>query len=226
MTPKKSAGATDWREINRWEHGVGWIAHPDETMQRASHAIEVDGDVWVIDPVDADGVDDLLEDLGTVVGVVVLLDRHTRDARTIADRYDVPVFVPQWMSGVEKKIGVSTERLHTALGDTGYGVHELYNNSFWQEAMLYGEDSGVLVVSEALGTAPYYLTKDERLGVHPALRLFPPKKPGRLSPDRILVGHGAGIDERVSETLDDALSNARARTPSLYAKATRQLLPL
>ena len=226
MTLKASGPATDWREIDRWEHGVGWIAYPDEEMQRASHALEVDGDVWVVDPVDADGIDDLLGDLGDVAGVAVLLDRHTRDADVIANRHDVSVHVPRWMSGVESKIDAPVEQLRTQLGDTSYGVHQVIDLPFWQEAALYGEDTGALVAGDALGTAEYFLTGRERLGVHPMLRLFPPKKLGRLSPERILFGHGTGIHEDAADALTHALQGARSRTPALYAKAARRFLPV
>lgn len=226
MTMKASGPATDWQEIDRWEHGVGWIAHPDETMQRASHAIESGGDVWVVDPVDARDIDDLFAEFGDVAGVVILLDRHTRDADGIATRHDVSVHVPRWMSGVEKKIDAPVEQLHTELGETGYGVLQVLDLPFWQEAALYGEDTGVLVTGDALGTAGYFLAGSERLGVHPMLRLFPPKKLGRLSPEQILVGHGEGVQRDATAALTDALAGSRSRASSLYAKTAREFLPM
>ena len=226
MTMKASGPATEFREIDRWEHGVGWIAHPDERMQRASHALEADGDVWVVDPLDADGIDDLLAEFGDVAGVVVLLGRHTRDADAIANRHDVSVHVPRWMSGVAEKIDAPVERLRTQLGDTSYGVHQVIDLPFWQEAALYGEDTGALVTADALGNAEYFLTGSERLGVHPMLRLFPPRKLGRLSPERVLVGHGPGVHENAADALHHALDGSRARTPSLYAKTAREFLPV
>lgn len=224
MAMKDSGPATNWREIDRWDHGVGWLAHPEERMRRASHAIEVDGEVWVIDPVDAEGIDDLFAELGAVAGVVVLLDRHTRDADAVATRHGVSVHVPRWMSGVAEEVGAPVERLRTELDETGYGVHQVVDNPFWQEAALYGEDTGVLVVPEALGTAEHFLTDTERLGVHPMLRLFPPTKLGRLSPDRVLVGHGEGVHDDAADALDHALRGARSRAPALYAKTARQFL--
>jgi len=224
MAMKGSGRARNWQEIDRWDGGVGWIAYPDEVMRRASHALAVDGEVWVVDPVDAPGLDELLAEFGEVAGVVVLLDRHTRDAGAIARRHGVSVHVPHWMTGVQGDIGAPVERVRTELGSTGYGVHKVVDNPVWQEAALYGEDTGALVVPESVGTADFFLTGDERLGVHPALRLFPPKRLGRLSPDRILVGHGAGIDKGAAEALDDALEHARSRAPSLYAETVREYL--
>ena len=75
----KGSGTADLTPVDRFDGGVGWLAYPEETMQRASHAIESDGQLWVVDPVDADGVDDLIAEYGEVGGVVVLLDRHERD---------------------------------------------------------------------------------------------------------------------------------------------------
>lgn len=231
MPMKRTGPATDWQEIDRFEEeeagtaGVGWIAYPDEKMRRASHAIAIDGDVWVIDPVDVDGLDELLAELGTVAGVVLLLDRHKRDSAAIANRHDVSVYVPDFMNGVRNDIEAPVELFRRELADTGYAVHEIANNFAWKEAALYGEDDDTLVVPEALGTSSYFLASGERLGVHPALRLKPPKKLGRLTPSRILVGHGSGIHENAPATLDDALSGARARTPGLYFKTLKTFLP-
>lgn len=38
--------------IDRGADGVGWMAHPEEDAQRASHAIRGDDGVWVFDPLD------------------------------------------------------------------------------------------------------------------------------------------------------------------------------
>lgn len=219
---KESGPATNWEGIDRFDGGVGWIAYPDETMQRASHALAVDGDVWVVDPVDAEGIDDLLEEYGEVAGVVVLLDRHKRDAASFARRHDVSVWVPAFMDGVAEELDAPIERFRHELADTGYTLHELVDNPLWQEAVLYSDENYVLVVPEAVGTAKYFRTADERLGVHPMLRMFPPTKLGRLGPGRILVGHGHGIHENAEIDLKDALENSRRRTPNLYWKTLRE----
>ena len=226
---KGSGDATEWREIDRYgdeeSGGVGWIAYPDEMMQRASHAIAVDGDVWVIDPVDADGIDDLFAEFGEVTGVVVLLDRHLRDADTIANRHDVSVWVPEFFDGVVSDLDAPVEQFRHDLGETGFAVHEVINNRMWQEALLYSEDSGVLVVPEAVGTTDYFRAASETLGVHPALRLKPPTTLARLDPERVLVGHGDGIHEDAADTLEDTVRGARGRTPGLYFKNLKMFLP-
>ena len=52
--------ATACVPIDRWDGGVGWLAYPDEEGQRASHAIRHDGELWLFDPLDAPGVEELL----------------------------------------------------------------------------------------------------------------------------------------------------------------------
>jgi hypothetical protein len=225
--PMKGRGTGRLQEIDRWDGGVGWLAHPEEGMQRASHAVAADGEAWVVDPVDAPGLDDLLASVGPVAGVVVCLDRHKRDAAAVARRHDVPVYVPDWMSGVASDLDAPTERFGRTLADTGYRAITVVDRSLppWQEAALYDEERGTLVVPEAVGTAEYFRAPDERLGVHPMLRPTPPKRPFRgLDPDRVLVGHGAGVFDDAGEALRDALDNARSRLPAAYAKAVRSLL--
>ncbi|MFB6088036.1 MAG: hypothetical protein ABEJ85_05895 [Haloarculaceae archaeon] len=224
MPIKGEGPATDWREIDRWEGGTGWIAYPKEGMQRASHALFDDGDVWLVDPVDVEGLDEYLADFGEVAGVVVLIDRHTRDAGKIARRHGVAVHVPEWMTGVEENVDAPVERVHGEVGETSYEMHKLIDNALWQEAFLYDEASGTLVVAEALATNHFSRTRDERLGVQVVLRLTPPKRLGRLSPERILVGHGEGILEDAAAALREALAGSRRRAPKLWAKNVRELL--
>jgi hypothetical protein len=226
MPVKRSGESADWTEIDRFDGGVGWIAHPGETMQRASHALATDGGVWVVDPVDADGVDDLLAEFGEVRGVVTLLDRHKRDSAAVANRHDVPVYLPEFFEGVADELDAPVERFQHDLAETGFAVHEVVGSRFWQEAALFDRDSGVLVVPEAVGTADYFRAASERLGVHPMLRLTPPSKLGRFDPERVLVGHGVGVHEEAATALGSALSGARARTPGLVVRNTRKLLPL
>src|SRR6056297_397306 len=113
MSFKGSGVATELKEIDRFEGedtaGVGWIAFPEEGMQRASHALAVDGEVWLVDPVDAEGLDDLAAEFGDVAGVVVLLDRHKRDAAAIASRHDVAVHLPEFMSGIADEFDAPVE---------------------------------------------------------------------------------------------------------------------
>ena len=223
----KGEGAARLHEIDRWDGGVGWIAHPEEKLQRASHALAVDGEVWVTDPVDAPGLDDLLSEFGDVAGVVVCLGRHERDAAAIADRHGVSVYVPEWMSGVAAELNAPVERFGFELADTGFRTVPVRNSSIppWQEVALYHEDDGTLVVPEAVGTTGFFLAPGERLGVHPMLRPVPPRHAlSWLEPERVLVGHGAGIFDGAAAALRDALANARRRLPAAYLKSLRSML--
>lgn len=219
--------ATGLREIDRFDGGVGWIAHPDEEMLRASHALAVDDDVWVIDPVDADGLDELLADHGEVAGVVVTFDRHRRDAATIATRHDVSVWIPDWFTGVASKLDAPVKRFGSELADTGIEAHPLKQRRIWQEVSLYDRQAGTLVVPESVGAADYFLAGTERLGVHPMMRPLPPRETlGQFEPDRLLLGHGPGVMTDATAVLRQALASSRRRSPRLYAENLRLLLPV
>lgn len=224
MPMKGSGQAAAWQEIDEFDGGTGWIAYPDERLQRASHALVGEDGRYLVDPVAFDGIGEFLDERGGVAGIVVLLNRHKRDAAELANRFEVPVYLPEFMNGVARELDAPTEPLRRELPGTEYGVHTVVDNPFWKEAALYGEDSDTLVVPEALGTSSFFRTGDERLGVHPGLRLFPPRKLARLSPERVLVGHGPGILDDASEALRDAVSGSRRRAPQYYAGLAREFL--
>lgn len=219
--PIKGTGAGSLTEIDRWEGGAGWIAYPDEGMQRASHALVGEDGVWVLDPVDAPGLDEFLADLGEVAGVVLALARHKRDSATIARRHDVTVHIPSWMSGVEPKLDAPVERLGDRLGETGFEVRRVIDNPLWQEAALYDRERHVLYTPEVFGTNEFYCAPGEQVGVHPLLRLLPPRRLGRFDVDRLLCGHGEGIPEEAGAAISAALDGSRRNAPGLYLKALR-----
>ena len=221
--PLKATGTASFETVDRWDGGSTWIAYPEESMERASHTLVVDGDVWLVDPVDVDGLDDHLADLGDVRGVLVLLDRHKRDAGTIAARHGVPVLIPEWMDGVADEIAAPIETFGTTVADR-YDVYPLLRSRFWQEAALFDEESGTLVVPEAVGTASYFLAAGERLGVHPMLRLRPPRRLRQFNPERVLVGHGRPVTDRAAPALSDALDGSMRRAPGLYLKSVRDMV--
>lgn len=211
------------REIDRWDGGFGWLAYPEEGMKRASHALVSDGEVWLVDPVDADGLDDLLAAEGEVAGVVVLLDRHNRDANDIAARHGVSVHRPAWMDTVDSDYDIPVEDLGDELGDTGYRVGKLHDTPVWREAFLHHPEDGTLVVPESLGTASYFLTAGERVGVHPMLRLLPPRELVDYDVERVVMGHGEGVMTDAASAIRDAVRNSRRRAPGLYAGTVRDL---
>jgi hypothetical protein len=217
MPAKATDSPIEYEEIDRWMGGVGWIAHPDETMQRASHALLTDDGVWLVDPIDAPGIDSLIEEFGDVAGVLVLSSHHTRDADAVAERHGVPVTLPAPMTDVAGVLDAPTDRLD--VGGT-LGEYELIevarSGSAWQEYALY--DGETLVASESVGAADYMRVGDERLGVMLLRRLTPPREAfSSLQPNRVLSGHGPGVFEDADDALADALENARRRFPKALA---------
>ena len=65
----------------------------------------------------------------------------------------------------------------------------------WHEIALWWAAEQTLIVAEALGTAPAFAL-GRPLGVHPLLRLTPPRGSlGGQRPQRILVGHGPPLED-------------------------------
>jgi len=222
--PIKQAGRATDPDVTGWDGGFSWVAYPEEGMERSSHALRDGEDVWVVDPVDFEGLDDRLAETGTVAGVVALFDQHKRDAAAVAGRHDVPVFVPAWLNRAAGAFDVPVEQFGGELGETGYRARRIGGVPFWQEAALF--DGETLVVPESVGLAEYFVGGNERLGVHPFRRLVPPRKQlGGLGPDRVLTGHGVGVFEDGAEALADALAGARRRAPGAYLRALGAVLP-
>ena len=190
------------RFCDEFDGGFGWIA--DEFMERCSHALVEDGRVWVIDAVDGDGVEERIRAAGTPAGVVQLLDRHNRDCAALAARLGVRHHVvPNGSLGPFACIAV--KKSHS-----------------WNEIALWWPDRRVLVCADALGSAQYFRAGDERLAVHPLLRVRPPRPQlGALQPQIILCGHGEGVLEDVGVALREALSTSRRRIPGQAASAFR-----
>jgi hypothetical protein len=177
------------RFCDEGEGTLGWVV--DEFMERCSHALAADGRVWLVDPLDGNGVEERVRALGEPAGVLQLLDRHGRDCAALAAR-----------------LGVPHHRL--ALGDAPFEAIQLSNWRRSRELALWWPERRVLVCADALGTARYFRGPGERLAVHPLLRLTPPRRLAGLEPERVLVGHGTGAGGR---ELDGALSGARVRAP-------------
>jgi hypothetical protein len=182
--------------------GLGWIAEEPALLERASHALRVDGRVWLVDPVDGPEVDAHVRALGEPAGVVQLVDRHDRDCGLLAERYGVPHHrVP-----------------FDGLPGSPFEVIRVLDVRGWREAALWWRDERVLVCTESLGTTAYFVGPEELLGVHPFLRLYQPRAlreiARELSPRHVLVGHGAGIHgEDVARVLSAAVRGARRGAP-------------
>jgi hypothetical protein len=179
---------------------LGWIAPEPAFMQRCSHALAVDGKVWLVDVVDGDGIDERIRELGEPAGVIQLVDRHERDCQALARRLQVPLHrVP-----------------FDVVPGSPFQPVTIVRTRFWKEIALWWQERQLLLCGDALGTAPFYLARGERLAVHPLLRLFPPQRLGGLEPAHVLSGHGEGVDEQASTALSEALSTSSRRAPRWF----------
>jgi hypothetical protein len=181
------------RIVDEFEGGLGWIV--DEFVGRTSHALVAGGRTWLIDPLEpCETVSRALERLGEPAGVIQLLDRHSRDCALLAEQLGVPHVVA-----------------YAGAAGSPFELVPLLRRRQWREVALWWPDEGVLVCADALGTIGYFRSKRDRIGVHPLLRLFPPRALAQLEPRRILVGHGEGVHENAGDALREALATSRRR---------------
>ena len=206
---------TDYRLIDQWENGLGWLAHPNETGHRASHLVDAPDGVWLIDPLDVPDLDDHIAEFGDLAGIAICSNYHARDADAIAARHGVSIFLPTWLRRPVERLSAPLERYESTLGDSGFEVMKYSPFPGYYEAIAYRESDGTLYVPDALGTAPFYTVGDERIACYGVVRLVPPRDLLRqIAPERILVGHGEGVFTDPAAALADALDGARRRLPT------------
>jgi hypothetical protein len=183
------------RIVDEASFGLGWIE--DTPQARASHALAVDGRVWLVDPIEPAEAEERVLALGEPAGVIQLLDRHNRSCAAVAARLGVPHHV-----------------VPAELPGTPFELLPLVRWRFWREAALWWPAERVLVCADALGTAPFFRAGDEPVGVHPMLRFAPPRALVGLGPEHVLVGHGEGLHgPKTGALVDDAVRQARRRIP-------------
>ncbi len=192
------------RYCDEQDFGFGWI---DEggTVPRTSHALVAEGGVWLIDPVAWPDAVERARTLGEVRGVLQLLDRHGRDSRRLAGELGTPHYVVP----TERIDGAPFEFLPVARG-------------VWREVALWWPERRVLVCADAVGTLGYFRAPGERIGLHPLLRLWPPRSLRRVYPRHVLTGHGEGVYEDATPALHAALQTARRRLPAAWWTALRR----
>ena len=184
------------RIVDETEFGFGWLGGEQPKLQLASHALAADGRVWLLDPVDEPGLDDRIRSLGEPAGVIQLLDRHNRGTAEVAARFAIPLH------------RVPTEGVPAS----PFEVVPLVRRKRWREVALWWPERRVLVTADALGTVPHYFALGgERIGVHPLLRLTPPRALARYEPEHVLVGHGEGVHDGAAAAVRDALAHSRRR---------------
>ena len=207
--------------IDEWENGFGWIAKPKENMRRTSHAVVEDGDVYLIDPVDAENLDQKIDESGEVKGIILLFERHERDSEKLAERYDCPVYVPEWF---ERELDAEVKKISEKVPGTDWEIHTVVESRMANEAAIYNEDNRTLIVADSLGTAKHLRGRGEKLGMSPLYRLNPPQKLLDFESERIFCGHGEGIRENATVTMKDTISKGRGKTFSAYFNAFYHML--
>jgi hypothetical protein len=191
-------------ELQRHALGLTWVEQ--SAMARAAHALVDDGRVWLIDPYEDERALAAAAELGTPAGVLQLLDRHNRDCSSISQRLGVPL-----------------SRLPKDLAGTPFEAISVISNAGWREVALWWAGERTLVVAEALGTAPAFAL-GRRAGVHPMLRLTPPRRQlSPFEPERLLVGHGEAIETGASAAVSEALANSRQDIPKLVLSLPKLL---
>ena len=192
------------RFCDEFAGGFGWIL--DEHAGRTSHALAAGGTVWLIDPLDVPGVNERIAALGEPVGVVQLLDRHDRDCALLARRFGVP-----------------HHRLPFAgVPGAPFELLPVVRLPGWRELALWWPAERVLVAADALGTRPYFREPGAILGIHPLLRLFPPRRLAGLEPRRVLTGHGEGVHgDGVPDELRRVLERSRRALPAALLHGLR-----
>lgn len=193
------------RFVDELEDCFGWTE--DTLLRRTSHALAVDGRVWLIDPIDGDGVEERIHALGEPAGVIQLLDRHGRDGARLAERLGVPLHV-----------------VPMSLPETPFQFLPVLQARWWKEVALWWPERRTLVCADALGTIPFFRAGDEPAGLHPFFRLKRPRTLAGLGVEHLLVGHGEGIHgPQAGDAVEAALRTARSRLPRLLAGLPRVL---
>lgn len=185
-------------ELHEHAAGLTWVM-TREVLARASHALLVDGRVWLIDPVEEPQALARASELGEVAGVLQLLDRHERDGAAIAARLGVPV-----------------HRLPAGVPGTPLETIPVVDVPRWREVALWWPQTRTLVVPEAVGTSQTFAVGAGPVGVHALLRPFGVGRLRRCDPQLLLVGHGPPVEgPAATDGLHDALDRSRTDLPRL-----------
>ena len=162
------------RVYDEYAFGFTWVL--EEGMQRSSHALVVDGRVWLVDPVAFDEALERAAGLGEIAGVLQLLDRHNRDCAALAERY-----------------GVEHLKVPDAVPGTPWKAIPVVRFPGWKETALWWPEHDALIVAEVVGRNDLYTGGGTAVGMHPMLRALPPRSLRSYSPRHLLMGHGTGV---------------------------------
>lgn len=222
-------------ECDRFQDGITWTLEGESLLACRAHAlVDDDGGVWLVDPIDGDGLDELVAPLGGVAGVVVLLDRHLRDAPAIAARHAAPLLVPpgRWRRGhpmPDEAITLGSPEAGDL--DPPFAFAPMVERGGqWLEWALWWPDRRVLVLAELVGASSFYSPGDEPWGLHPAMQLL--GAPSQVGSDgdepfrdelaegefTLLVGHGAAAQVATLDQVESLLRHPRRGIPGLVAR--------
>jgi hypothetical protein len=174
--------------------GISWVL--DEPMQRTCHALLADGTVWFVDPVEVDDVVDRGAALGKPAGVLQLLDRHNRDCADVAER-----------------LGIEHLKVPDAVPGSPFKAIKALRLPLWKETALWWPERRVLVVAEIVGTNPIFTAGEGSVGIHPTLRVWPPKSIRGYEPEHLYTGHGPPVHENTAAALERAYARSRRDIP-------------
>src|SRR3954454_15426320 len=186
------------KTYDEYEFGLSCVLQ--EPMERTSHALVVDGRVWLVDPVAVDEALERVRELGEPAGVLQLLDRHNRDCAKLAAQLGVPhLKVPDAAPPFEAFPVVRIPR--------------------WKETALWWPAKRALIVAETLSSSEVFTGGAARVGVHFLLRPLPPTRLRAYAPEHLLMGHGAGVHgPDAAAELDRAYARSRRDLPRVLAK--------
>jgi hypothetical protein len=180
------------------DHGFGWVSPEPPWMARTSHALADAGRVWLVDPVDFPELEERARARGEPAAVIQTVPWHNRDCAALARRLGVPHLV-------------APDRLD----DAPFEPVRVSGFPRWRETALWWPARRLLLTGEALGTVRYYRAPGRDLGIHPFLRVRPPRNLAGYEPEHILCGHGSGVHANATDALRDALEHARSDLPAM-----------
>jgi hypothetical protein len=186
------------KTYDEYEFGLSWVLR--EPMERASHALVIDGRVWLVDPVAVDEALERVRELGEPAGVLQLLDRHNRDCAKLAAQLGVP---------------------HLKVPDAAppFDALPVVRIPGWKETALWWPAKRALIVAEAVSSSEVFTGGAARVGVHFLLRPLPPTRLRAYAPEHLLMGHGVGVHgPDAAAELERAYARSRRDLPRVLAK--------
>ncbi len=216
--------------VHRTDCTITWGVDAPGLLECRSHALrDDDGRVWIIDPVAFDGLEDAVRAMGEPAGVIVLLDRHLRDAPELADRLGIPLYFP--LGTQRQQLPDTVQRFGDSIDGCPFAFPVVRQSGrAWIERALWWPARKILVIAEAVGTVDYFRAHaSDVCGLHPMMHMRPPRSLMGFDPELVLVGHGDPI-EHPGDEIKKVITRGRRdmgammlRMPRLVASAGRAL---